>query len=117
MNIEQLQSQIKALLDIVKISQEEKTNLFSKLSTSTLEQLEALRTNLMQQVVIDIYFDEVEKLENSEYLLDDSDLDEMTNKIITRLEETKNLVFTEAEINQIRQNLVDVQKVPASTTT
>lgn len=115
MNLDQIKNQIQALLKIAKISDEEKKNLLGKLPASTQDQLEALKTNLMQQVTVDVYFDMIEEFEEDDHLLDESDLDELVNKIIKRLDDTQAVVFTDAELASIRQNLQDIQQKVAST--
>lgn len=116
MDQNQLTHQIKLLLGIAKISAEEKTSLEQKLPTATDVQLNALHDNLLQQVMIDIFFDELEALEKSNQLYDEDDIDLIEQKVVDKLETTLSTVFTEAELATIRQNLQTIQQKVATTT-
>lgn len=110
MNIEQLQSQIKVLLNIAKITPEEKTSLLERLPSASQDQLEKLRLNLMRQVSVDIFFDALEEAEKDNRIFDEEVLEEVQNKIIAKFEEVGHNFYTQSEITEIRQNLQAMQQ-------
>lgn len=110
MNDDQLRNQITAYVNIVKIPQENKDKILSKLPTSTPEQLEDVKTILMQQMVFDVFFDEIEKFQNSEKLMDETDYEELFQTIVKKMEDAQQVVLTEAELNQIRSSLQGIQQ-------
>lgn len=118
MNDDQLKNQIISFVKIAKISQEQKDKILSRLPQSTSQQLDAVHAVMMQQVIMDIYFDELEKFEKSENLLDETDLEEMYKTIVKKMDDTYSLVLTEAELNQIRSSLQNIKQssvpVPAN---
>lgn len=115
MDNNQLINRIIAFTKVVKIPQELKDKILSRLPTSTGKQLEEVYSVVLQQVIMDIYFDEYQKFEKSEDLLDESDLDGMYNTIVKRMDDTYSLVLTEAELNQIRTSLQNIKQSNVST--
>lgn len=113
-----LKQQIMSYVKVTSFSQEDKEKILSKLPDSTSDQLESLKTIMMQQMVMDAFMDETEKLQVSNKLLDETDLEEMYQRVVKKIEDTQSSVLTEAELNQIRNSLQGIsQSVSASAPT
>lgn len=113
--MDQIRNQINTLIKIAKISDEEKKTILAKLVSLNEDQLNRMKRNLMQQVAVDIFFDSLEELEKDDRLLDEAAVTEIENKIIAKFEETQQLILTESELSEIRQNLQTMQQKVAST--
>lgn len=110
MNNNQLNHQITSLLKIAKIPDEEKVKISSKLPSLSVDQLERLKANFMQQISMDIFFDSYEELQKENKILDDEAVDEIEKRIAKKFEETQELIITDSELSSIRQSLQTVQQ-------
>lgn len=112
MDTNNLSHQITSLLKIAKIPDEEKGKISSQLPTLSLDQLERMKVNLLQQISVDIFFDSYEEMQKENKILDDEAVNEIEKRITKKFEETEELIITDTELSSIRQSLQTVsQKV------
>ncbi|MBI2611576.1 hypothetical protein HYW54_02400 [Candidatus Gottesmanbacteria bacterium] len=110
MTNEELINKIRGLLKVAKISQEEKDEILAKIETIDAGRLGKLHDNLLQQIMIDIYFEFLDEVDNDERLLDDEDINEFVQKLKEKLEKVESNLLSETEVEQIRQNLKSIQQ-------
>jgi hypothetical protein len=110
MDTNNLSHQITSLIKIAKIPDEEKTKISSQLPSLSIDQLERLKANFIQQISIDIFFDSYEELQKENKILDDAAVDEIEKRIAKKFEETQELIITDSELSSIRQSLQAVQQ-------
>lgn len=108
MDIERLKSEVKTLLDMVKIPDEEKNDLRGKLESSTSEQLEQLKDNLLRQATADIYLDFMDEINKSDKMLDESQEQEILQKLHEQVEMLKGKIITSSEIDNLKKQLADL---------
>lgn len=110
MDSDKLRTEITTLLGIVKIPEEEKQDLRTKLETSTPEQLEALKDNLLRQATADIYLDFLDELGQSDEMLDEDDEKEIMDKLESEINNLQGRLLTTGEIENLKQQLATLTK-------
>ena len=105
---DQLRNKVKVLLKIANLKPEENNFFLSKLDSSTLEQLEKLHDDLIQQIAVNIYLESEKELQENDQLLDENDEKEYIEKLNMKLANINHQLQSDTEIDKIRSELVNL---------
>lgn len=107
MDTDKLKTQITTFLELVKIPDEEKSSISQKLNSLEAGPLQALRDNLAQQLIADVYYDFTDGIKNEEQT-DETTTESLKSQMTDYFAKLPPDLFTAEENQRIQKDLSDL---------
>jgi hypothetical protein len=100
---------IKLFITIAKLPQQDASFILGKLDSSTQQQLEKVHDNLLEQIVINMYFEFLDEIDAEKRLMTEEVEEELLKKFDARFDQVSENLLTETELNQVRGHIQAIQ--------